>query len=78
MVELLVPELQRRGRVWDEYPQAPRQAAQSNGLHGFGDGEDVGLTAREKLYGVGQKRLRDDHYGSTFRWKAGQEPPKLS
>ncbi|OQN96315.1 hypothetical protein B0A48_17571 [Cryoendolithus antarcticus] len=28
-----------------------------------------GLTARERIYGAGQKRLRDDHFGSTFAYK---------
>ncbi|SEB60930.1 FMN-dependent oxidoreductase, nitrilotriacetate monooxygenase family [Paramicrobacterium humi] len=46
-IELVVPELQRRGRYWDDY--------------------DEGTTLREKLYGVGQKRVRDDHPAATYR-----------
>ena len=42
---------------------------------GFGQDEFLGLTAREKLYG--QRRLRDDHYASRFKWAAGQPAPKL-
>lgn len=63
IVNLLVPELQRRGVHWLDYPSKP-------------DGK--GLTARESLYGVGQVRLRDDHYAHKFEWLAGQEPPALS
>ncbi|TVY44839.1 Dimethyl-sulfide monooxygenase [Lachnellula subtilissima] len=49
VVELLVPELQKRGIFWDDY--------------------DVpGGTFRENMYGEGQKHLRDDHYGSSFKW----------
>jgi hypothetical protein len=41
----------------------------SNGKH---------LTAREGIYGVGQTRLPDDHYGSAFKWNVGEETgPKL-
>lgn len=35
------------------------------------------LTAREGLYGVGQDKLRDDHYAAKYRWKAGEEAPQL-
>nr|OQO22110.1 hypothetical protein B0A51_12559 [Rachicladosporium sp. CCFEE 5018] len=48
VVELLVPELRRRGL----YKKSKE-----------------GLTARERIYGAGQKRLRDDHFGSTFAYK---------
>ncbi|BAH51625.1 LLM class flavin-dependent oxidoreductase [Rhodococcus opacus] len=41
-IELVVPELQRRGTMWTEYE---------------------GSTLREKLYGKGAVRLRDDHPG---------------
>ncbi len=41
-IELVVPELQRRGTMWSEYE---------------------GSTFREKLYGPGAVRLRDDHPG---------------
>ncbi|KAH6662409.1 nitrilotriacetate monooxygenase component A [Plectosphaerella plurivora] len=50
VVELLVPELRRRGL----YPELEA------------DGE--GLTAREKVYGVGQKGLRSDHPGSKYKY----------
>jgi FMN-dependent oxidoreductase (nitrilotriacetate monooxygenase family) len=46
-IELVVPELQRRGRYWDDY--------------------DESTTLREKLYGVGQKRVRDDHPAAEYR-----------
>jgi hypothetical protein len=50
VVELLVPELQRRGMMWLDY--------------------DVpGGTFRENL--LGQKFLRDDHYGSRFKYGTG-------
>jgi FMN-dependent oxidoreductase (nitrilotriacetate monooxygenase family) len=48
VVDLLVPELRRRGL----YPEAI---------------ED-GLTAREKVYGKGQSKLRDDHTGSKYKY----------
>ncbi|KAI0470046.1 xenobiotic compound monooxygenase, DszA family [Xylariaceae sp. FL0804] len=34
--------------------------------------DDQHLTAREKIYGVGQKGLRDDHPGSAFRYPVYQ------
>ena len=52
VVELLVPELRRRGI----YPEAPD-----------------GLTAREKVYGVGNAHLRDDHVGSTYKYNVYKE-----
>lgn len=36
-----------------------------------------GISAREGLYGVGQVKLRDDHYGSRFKWEAGKKAPGL-
>ncbi|KAH9902337.1 coenzyme dependent N5,N10-methylene tetrahydromethanopterin reductase [Xylariomycetidae sp. FL2044] len=52
LVDLLVPELQRRGLFWEDY--------------------DVpGGTFRENL--LGRKTLRDDHYGSRFKWGKQQE-----
>ncbi|KAM0751437.1 Nitrilotriacetate monooxygenase component A/pristinamycin IIA synthase subunit A [Meredithblackwellia eburnea MCA 4105] len=63
IVELLVPELQRRGVHWSEYPVKP-------------DGK--GLTAREGFYGVGQSQLRDDHPGAKYKWKAAEEAPFLN
>ncbi|CAK7237231.1 hypothetical protein SCUCBS95973_009890 [Sporothrix curviconia] len=47
VVDLLVPELQRRGLYWLDYAVP-------------------GGTFRENLLGC--KTLRDDHYGSTFKW----------
>ncbi len=53
VVELLVPELVKRGLMWDEY--------------------DVPSgTFRENIYGIGCSRLRNDHFGSTFKWKGGE------
>lgn len=34
-----------------------------------------GLTAREKIYGVGQAHLRDDHFGSGFKYDVYREDP---
>ena len=45
--EFIVPELQRRGRYWDDY--------------------DESTTVRERLYGVGHKRVRDDHPAAVHR-----------
>lgn len=53
VVELLIPELRRRGL----YPEKI---------------ED-GLTAREKVYGKGQARLRDDHAGSAYKYERYEE-----
>ncbi|KAK8129058.1 hypothetical protein PG984_010166 [Apiospora sp. TS-2023a] len=55
VVDLLVPELQRRGI----YPEIPR--------------EDQQLTARERVYGEGQRGLRDDHPGSKYKYSVYQE-----
>lgn len=55
VVDLLIPELRRRG----VYP-APLEER---------------LTAREKIYGKGQKGLRDDHVGSTYKYDVYQEEP---
>lgn len=49
IVDLLVPELQRRGLCWDDY-------------------EVPGGALRENIYGAGQKKLRDDHFGSTYKY----------
>lgn len=48
VVDLLVPELRRRG-IYPETAQG-------------------GLTAREKIYGIGKPHLRDDHVGSTYKY----------
>jgi FMN-dependent oxidoreductase (nitrilotriacetate monooxygenase family) len=53
VVELLVPELRRRGVYPERAPES-----------------EAAWTGREKLYGRGQARLRDDHVGSTFRYLA--------
>ncbi|ORY14521.1 xenobiotic compound monooxygenase, DszA family [Clohesyomyces aquaticus] len=54
VVELLVPELRRRG----VYPQ---------------EGGKEGLTARERVYGEGQRGLRVDHVGSRYKYEVSQE-----
>ena len=46
-IELVVPELRRRGRFRERYS----------------DGE----TLRERLFGAGQARLPDDHFGARYR-----------
>jgi alkanesulfonate monooxygenase SsuD/methylene tetrahydromethanopterin reductase-like flavin-dependent oxidoreductase (luciferase family) len=53
VVDLLVPELRRRGLMWDNY-------------------DFPGGTFRENL--LGQRTLRDDHYGSRFKY--GKEEVK--
>ncbi|GLB03408.1 hypothetical protein AtubIFM57258_007986 [Aspergillus tubingensis] len=53
VVELLVPELRRRGL----YPDAVAE-----------DEDEEGLTAREKVYGKGQRELRADHPGSKYKY----------
>lgn len=53
VVDLLVPELRRRGI----YPQEPQE----------------GLTAREKVFGPGQARLRSDHTGSRYKYDVYEE-----
>jgi hypothetical protein len=55
VVDLLVPELRRRGI----YAPASKKP----------------LTAREKVYGVGQAHLRDDHLGSIFKYDVYKEEP---
>ncbi|KAF2198708.1 Nitrilotriacetate monooxygenase component A/pristinamycin IIA synthase subunit A [Delitschia confertaspora ATCC 74209] len=54
VVELLVPELRRRGLYAEE-------------------GGEERLTAREKLYGRGQKGLREDHVGSRYKYEVYKE-----
>ncbi|KAF2086019.1 Nitrilotriacetate monooxygenase component A/pristinamycin IIA synthase subunit A [Saccharata proteae CBS 121410] len=54
VVELLIPELRRRG----VYPEQPDQ-----------------LTLRERVYGKGQAKLRDDHTGSSYKYNIYQEDP---
>ena len=53
VVELLIPELRRRGI----YPEKNKDD----------------LTAREKVYGKGQAKLRDDHAGSSYRYDVYKE-----
>lgn len=55
VVDLLVPELRRRGL----YPGAAPEGEQ--------------LTAREKIYGRGQKELLDDHTGSRYKYDVYEE-----
>lgn len=54
-IELVVPELRRRGRFRERYH----------------DGE----TLRERLFGAGQARLPDDHFGSRYRDPAALASP---
>ncbi|KAI1881077.1 hypothetical protein JX265_001317 [Neoarthrinium moseri] len=56
IVELLVPELRRRG----VYLKASSEDAE-------------GLTIRERILGKGQKSLRDDHVGSTYKFDVYKE-----
>jgi long-chain alkane monooxygenase len=51
-IDLVVPELQRRGRYWSDY--------------------DEGATLRERLYGAGHARVRDDHPAARYRRAAGE------
>ncbi|KAK3951347.1 luciferase-like domain-containing protein [Pseudoneurospora amorphoporcata] len=51
VVDLLVPELRRRGL----YPEQEAEGAEA-------------WTAREKVYGRGQKELRTDHVGRGYDW----------
>ena len=60
VVDLLIPELRRRGL----YPAAPEAEAET---------ETEGLTAREKVYGKGQRELRADHPGSQYKYEVYQE-----
>ncbi|OIW24557.1 xenobiotic compound monooxygenase, DszA family [Coniochaeta ligniaria NRRL 30616] len=55
VVDLLVPELRRRGL----YPEPLEEK----------------LTAREKVYGKGQKGLRNDHIGSKYKYDVYVEEP---
>jgi hypothetical protein len=55
VVELLIPELRRRGLYPEKVDE--RQA----------------LTAREKIYGPGQSKLRSDHFGSAFKYDVYSE-----
>jgi hypothetical protein len=56
VVDLLIPELTRRGI----YPDLP-------------DPSEAPLTAREKVFGKGQKELRADHIGSKYKYDVYQE-----
>ncbi|KAL1969923.1 hypothetical protein VTN77DRAFT_7432 [Rasamsonia byssochlamydoides] len=58
VVDLLVPELRRRG----VYPEKRAD-------------DSPPLTAREKVYGEGQRRIRDDHVGSRYKYDVYQEDP---
>ncbi|KAH7396449.1 HK97 family phage prohead protease [Pyrenochaeta sp. MPI-SDFR-AT-0127] len=57
VVELLVPELRRRG-IYAEIPEEAK-------------GEE--WTAREKVYGKGQAKLRNDHTGAQYRYDVYDE-----
>lgn len=46
-IEHVVPELQARGRYWEDY--------------------DASTTVRERLYGVGERRVREDHPAAKHR-----------
>jgi FMN-dependent oxidoreductase (nitrilotriacetate monooxygenase family) len=59
VVELLVPELRRRG-IYDEVPEEDEEE----------------WTAREKVYGKGQRELRDDHEGSRYKYDVYEETEK--
>ena len=61
VVELLIPELRRRGI----YPPSRSAAADP-------------LTAREKIYGEGQRGLRDDHEGAKYRYDVYKEDEPFS
>ena len=84
-IRLVIPLLQEQGKTWKDYPTTSSVPSWPDGKSpidyqagsGFGVDEVLGLTARETIYGVGQRRLKDDHYGSQFKWKAGEEAPVL-
>ncbi|KAK0712595.1 HK97 family phage prohead protease [Lasiosphaeria miniovina] len=59
VVDLLVPELRRRGL----YPDLPA------------DDDDDEVTVREQIYGRGAHALRDDHLGSTYKYDVYKEDP---
>ncbi|KAI5475194.1 hypothetical protein MNV49_001847 [Pseudohyphozyma bogoriensis] len=60
IIELLVPELQRRGLFWEDYPEVEQPK---------GALEKIGISAREGLQGkVGSKHLDPSHYGYRFKW----------
>lgn len=44
----------------------------------YPEAPDDKLTAREKIYGKGQKGLRSDHTGSTYKYDVYQEEPAYS
>jgi hypothetical protein len=65
VIELLVPELQRRGLFWDDYPEVEQPE---------GSTEKIGITAREGLQGkAGNKHLDKSHYGHQFKWVLDEE-----
>ncbi|KAI5475338.1 hypothetical protein MNV49_001607 [Pseudohyphozyma bogoriensis] len=68
IVDLLIPELQRRGIFWDDYPEVPQPA---------GATEKIGITAREGLVGVGQKHLHPSHHGHSFKWVLDEKEAKV-
>lgn len=59
-MELLVPELQRRGLFWEDYPEVEQPA---------GSREKIGISAREGLQGkVGSPHLDPSHHGYSHKW----------
>jgi long-chain alkane monooxygenase len=59
VIELVIPELRRRGRYRESYDDG-------------GDGD--GTTLRERLFGPGQVRLKPTHPGARHRHFAMQDP----
>ncbi|KAI5478195.1 hypothetical protein MNV49_005362 [Pseudohyphozyma bogoriensis] len=65
IVDLLIPELQRRGLFWDDYPAVEQPE---------GAFEKIGITAREGLSGkIGQTHLDPTHFGHQFKWLDASE-----
>ncbi|KAJ6013744.1 hypothetical protein N7540_008335 [Penicillium herquei] len=60
LIDLVIPELRKRGL----YPEASTA-----------DDDSESLTAREKIYGKGQKELRGDHPGTKYKYDVYQEDP---
>lgn len=64
LVEKLIPELQKRGLVWDDYPSKENEET---------------LSFREQLFGINDihnhedpKFLRPSHPANKLRWRSGQ------
>ncbi|CAK7234514.1 hypothetical protein SCUCBS95973_008961 [Sporothrix curviconia] len=69
VVDLLVPELRRRGI----YPPAPAAAAATATGDGAATEDAPALTLRERVYGAGHSRLLDDHTGSRYKYDVYKE-----